>query len=433
MTEKFDSIVVGAGPAGIAAAYTMAKAGLNVVMIERGDHPGAKNVMGGVLYRQPTEELFPEFWKADDVPLERHLVEQRVWVLDEDSAVTMGYKTQNYGEEPYNNFTVIRGRFDRWLADRAVEAGALLITETVVEEFLYDGDKVIGVRTGRDQGDLHADVVICAEGVNSLLTQKAGLQKHIATDKIAVAVKENIALPKGVIEDRFNIEGDQGATIELVGNNTLGMLGTGFIYTNKDSLSVGVGAILSQVAENGIAPYQLLEHMKKHPMVKPLLQGGEIKEYLAHLIPEGGYDYVPKLYADGLMIVGDAAMLCNGFHREGSNLAMTSGRFAAETVIEAKEQEDYSVKVLSKYKKKLEDSFVLKDLKKYRHAGSFFEANPHFFTSYPGLLNYAAKELTTVDSTPKREKQQKIIRKVKKERSLYNISKDLFRAWRVMG
>lgn len=432
MADKFDCIVVGAGPAGIAAAHTLAKAGLKVVMIERGDHPGAKNVMGGVLYRQPTEEIIPEFWKKE-APLERHIVEQNMWMLDKDSAVTLGYKTQLYGEEPYNNFTVLRARFDRWFASQAVEAGALLITETNVEEFLYDNDKVVGVRTGRDEGDLYADVVICAEGVNSLLTQKAGLQKHIATDKLAVATKEIIALPKGVIEDRFNLEGDQGATIEFIGDATKGMVGTGFIYTNKDTLSVGVGAVLAQVAERKIAPYELLEHFKQHPMVKPLLAGGETKEYLAHLIPEGGYDYVPKLFADGLLIVGDAAMLVNGFHREGSNLAMISGLIAAQTVIRAKEKNDFTVNTLAFYKQELENSFVLKDLKKYRHAGSFFEANNHFFTDYPKLANYVAKEMTRVDSVPKREKQNKVLQTIKKEHTMWKISRDMFKAWRVMG
>lgn len=432
MTEKFDVIVVGAGPAGIAAAYTAAKAGLKVIMFERGDHPGAKNVMGGVLYRQPTEEIIPQFWKKG-APLERHLIEQRAWILDKDSAVTVGYKSALYGEEPYNNFTVLRAKFDRWFANQAVEAGALLITETVVEEFLYEGDKIVGVKTGRDQGEVLGNIVILAEGVNSLLAQKSGMQKHIPTEQLAIAVKEIIALPKGTIEDRFNVEGDQGVTIELYGDSTKGMVGTGFIYTNKDTLSIGVGAILSQMLERKMAPYDLLEHFKNHPMVKRLLHGGEVKEYLGHLIPEGGYKAMPKLYRDGLMIVGDAAMLVNGIHREGSNLAMISGKIAAETAIRAKEREDFTSNTLALYKQEMEQSFVVKDLQKYQHVGSFMEANPHFFTLYPYLANYAAQELLRVDSVPKRDKQKKILAKVRQERSLWKISKDLFKAWRVMG
>ncbi|MDW7675485.1 MAG: FAD-dependent oxidoreductase, partial [Bacillota bacterium] len=338
--DKFDVIVVGAGPAGIAAAYTAAKAGLKVIIFERGDHPGAKNVMGGVIYRQPTEELIPKFWEKG-APLERHLIEQRAWLLDKDSAVTLGYKCSLFGKEPYNNFTVLRAKFDHWFAKQAVEAGALLINETVVEELIYEGEKVIGVKTGRNQGEVLGNVVILAEGVNSLIAQKSGMQKHIPSEQLAVAVKEIIALPKGTIEDRFNVDDGEGATIELYGDATKGMMGTGFIYTNKDSLSIGVGAIMSQMLKNKIAPYELLDYFKNHPMVKRLLHGGEVKEYLAHMIPEGGYEAMPKLYRHGLMIVGDAAMLVNGIHREGSNLAMISGKIAAETAIRAKERGDF--------------------------------------------------------------------------------------------
>ncbi len=432
MSDKFDVIVVGAGPAGIAAAYVAAKAGLKVILFERGDHPGAKNMMGGVLYRQPTEEIIPEFWKKD-APLERHIVEQRAWVLDKDSAVTVGYKSSKYGQEPYNNFTVLRARFDRWFAKQAVEQGVLLITETVVEELLFEGEQVIGVRTGRDQGDVYGKVVILAEGVNSLLAQKFGLQKHIPSEQLAVAVKEIIALPKVTIEDRFNVDKGQGVTIECYGESTKGMVGTGFIYTNKDTISVGVGAIMSQMLKRKIAPYQLLEQFKQHPLVKPLLAGGEVKEYLAHMIPEGGYKGMPKLYKGGIMVVGDAAMLVNGIHREGSNLAMISGKFAAETAIKAIEKGDSSAKGLALYQEKLNNSFIVKDLQKYQHIGTLTEENPHFFTLYPQFANYAVHELMKVDSIPKRDKQKKILAKLRKERALWKVSRDIFKLWRAMG
>lgn len=430
--EKFDCIVVGAGVAGTATAYLLAKAGVNTLLIERGDYPGSKNVMGGVLYRHPTEEIIPGFWR--EAPLERPVVEQRLWILDQDSAVTLGYKGKHFGQEPYNNFTVLRAKFDRWFAKQAVEAGALLITETVVEDLLYEGNKVVGVRTGRADGDVRADVVVLAEGVNSMLTQKAGLQHDgLNTAQLAVAVKEVIALPKEKIEDRFNLEPNEGATIELVGESTQGMVGTGFIYTNKDSISIGCGALLSQVVRNRWNPNELLERMKNHPVVKPLLEGGETKEYAGHLIPEGGYNAIPKLYRDGLLVVGDAAMLVNGIHREGSNMAMMSGKYAAETVIHARERGDFSSATLSLYEKKLKESFILKDLQKYQNASAFFETNDHLFTLYPKLANFVAREFTTVDNVPKKEKQRKIMEAVTAKRSKFQLAKDFYRLWRVMG
>ncbi|GAW91642.1 FAD-dependent oxidoreductase [Calderihabitans maritimus] len=432
MAEKFDVIVVGAGPSGMAAAYLLAKAGLNTIVIERGDYPGSKNVMGGVLYRYPTEEIIPGFWK--EAPLERPVVEQRMWLLEQDSVVSLGYKSKVLGQEPYNSFTVLRAKFDRWFAQQGVEAGALLITETVVEDVLVEKGRVIGVRTGRDEGEVLADVVILAEGVNSILTQKLGLQKDgLSTREVAVAVKEIIALPKEKIEDRFNLEPGEGATIELYGAATQGMVGSGFIYTNKDSLSVGVGALLVDVVKKKITPNELLEQMKRHPAVRPLLEGGEIKEYMGHLIPEGGYRSIPRLYMDGLLVVGDAAMLVNGIHREGSNMAMMSGKFAAETVIEAKEKGDFSAQFFSRYQKKLADSFILKDLKKYENASLFFENNPHLFTLYPRFLNYIAHELTIVDNMPKKEKQRKIWQHITEQRGKWQIIRDLYRGWRVLG
>lgn len=432
MAERFEVVVVGAGPAGLAAALTLARAGVEVIVFERGEHPGSKNVMGGVLYRHPTETVVPGFYHQ--APLERPVVEQRLWLLTGEAALTLGYKDMAFAGEPFNAFTVLRARFDRWLADQAVAAGALLINETVVEDLLWENERVVGVRTGREGGDVRAEVVILAEGANSLLTQKAGLKPDgINTNQLAVAVKEIIALPREKIEDRFNLEEGQGCTIELLGEATKGMLGTAFIYTNKDSLSVGVGVLLSSLVRRRLNPNDLLEHLKYHPVVRPLLAGGESKEYQGHLIPEGGYRAIPKLYGNGVLVVGDAAMLVNGIHREGSNLALTSGLLAARTILAAREKGDYSEANLAPYHQALEESFVLKDLKKYQRAPFFFDQNPHFFTLYPGLLSRAAREFLTVDNVPKREKQNRILREITAARSRFQIARDLYNLWRVMG
>jgi electron transfer flavoprotein-quinone oxidoreductase len=431
MMEKFDVIVVGAGPAGLAAAYTTAKAGLKTIIFERGEYPGSKNVMGGVLYRQATEEVFPDFWRH--APLERPIVEQNYWFLSQKSAVKLGYRSEEFGEQPYNNFTVLRAKFDRWLAKQVEQAGALLITETVVEQLLREGNQVVGVRTGRSEGDLHAPLVIIAEGVNSLLVQQLGLRDDIAPQHLAVAVKEIISLPQEKIEDRFNLEKGQGAVIELIGEPSYGVMGTGFIYTNKESISIGVGAILSEVVKHKWNPNDLLENMKKHPSVRPLIEGSELKEYLAHLIPEGGYKAMPKIYAPGVLVIGDAAMLVNGIHREGSNLAIMSGKFAAETVIDAHRAGDFSLQMLARYQQRLENSFVLQDLKKYQNSTELFEENPQYFQEYPEMLNDIFHEFFTIDSVPKQKKQQIMLAKLKQRRGYGQIALDLYKLWRALG
>jgi len=125
--EKFDVIVVGGGPAGLSAAISAAKAGMKTVVIERGDYPGTKNVMGGVLYTAATNEVVPEFWK--EAPLERPVIEQRYAFLSKDEIFSASYRDPAWGVEgQYNAHTVLRVKFDRWLADQAVKAGVMIIT-----------------------------------------------------------------------------------------------------------------------------------------------------------------------------------------------------------------------------------------------------------------------------------------------------------------
>ena len=428
--ENFDVIVVGGGPAGLSAAISAARAGMKTVVIERGDYPGTKNVMGGVLYTRATEAVMPEFWKH--APLERPIIEQRYGFLSGDEIVSAAYRDPAWGEPPYNAHTVLRVKFDRWLAQQAEKEGVMIITETVVEDLLYKGDQVVGVRTGRAEGDLGAKVVILAEGVNAFIAKKAGLAPQMRPDTVAVAVKEIIALPTEKLEDRFCLEPGQGATIELFGDSTDGMLGTAFIYTNKDSISIGVGAILGQLTEKKWTPNDLLENLKSKHYVRRLIQGGETKEYLAHLIPEGGYSAMPKLHRQGVLVVGDTAMLVNGLHREGSNLAMTSGKIAGQVAAEAILSGDLSDHGMGVYETRLRDSFVVKDLHKYRKTNHFFENNPHFFKVYPEIMSNAARMFFTADETPKKERQKEILQMVFNKRSKGALLQDMFGAWRAL-
>lgn len=429
MTEKFDAIVIGAGPSGNAAAYTMAKAGLKVLQIERGETPGSKNVQGAILYSDALEKIIPDF--RDDAPLERHIIEQRMWVLDDASFVGGQYRSDEFNKPPYNRYTIIRAQFDKWFSQKVQEAGALLICETTVTDLLMDGNRVIGVQTDRIGGSVYADIVVLADGVNSVLARKAGFRPELNPNDVALAVKEIHFMPQETIESRFNVSGDAGVVIEMVGNITKGMMGTGFLYTNKESVTIGVGCMLSDFKKQKCTPNQLLEEMKTHPSIQPLLAGGEMKEYAAHLIPEGGYNAIPQIFGHGWMIVGDSGMFVNAVHREGSNLAMTSGRLAAETVIElAAEQKEFSMKNLALYRRKLDDSFLMKDLKKYKNLPDIFHRNPHFLGTYPELLNRAAHTMLKVDGIDKKTKEREIRRNFTQKRSLFGLMGDAFKMWR---
>lgn len=423
--EKFDAIVVGAGPAGSAAALTMARAGMSVIMFERGQQPGAKNMMGGVMFREATEAVFGPFWEAGVT--ERPVVEQRIWMLGHQSVVSAGFKTEEFARPPYNAFTVLRAKTDPYFAGLAEEAGAYLIPETQVTDLIADGDRIVGVKTGRE-GDLFADVVLDAEGINAFAAVRAGLRKDFTMDTAALAVKEIHALPPEVINQRFNVPSEEGVTILLMGEFSHDMMGSGFIYTNKDTLSVGFGAIVSHMVETKIRPNDLIEELKAHPAVRPLLEGSEIKEYSAHLIPEVKYEELPRPYGNGYMLLGDAAGFVNFMYQEGSNLAIASGRLAAETAIDAWQKKDYTAESLSAYSRRLQDSFVLKDLRDLRNAPGFFRTHREFFGTYPRLLNQAAQDFLTVDNLSKKERRSEIVRMVRGRRPLWRVGKDLLEA-----
>jgi electron transfer flavoprotein-quinone oxidoreductase len=432
--EKFDAIVVGAGMAGNAAAYTLASRGLKVLQLERGEYPGSKNVQGGILYANMLEKIVPNF--REEAPLERHLVEQRFWMMSDRSHTGLQYRSDDFNEEKPNRYTIIRSQFDRWFSGEAQAKGAILIKETTVTELISDAyGKVIGVTTDRRGGTIFADVVVIAEGVNGLLGTRAGLREPPKAEQVALAVKEMHFLPRETIEARFNLHGDEGVVIEAAGTVSNGMTGMGFVYTNKESVSVGFGCLVADFAESTATPYGLLENFKKHPSIAPLLEGSEVKEYAAHLIPEGGYKAVPQLFGDGWVVVGDAAQLNNAIHREGSNLAMTSGRLAAETIFQIKSRREKMTKEnLSAYKKALEESFVMKDLKKYKDMPALLHTQAkNYFVAYPTLVSNAMENFLRVDGTPKIEKEKATIRSFVRERSWSGLFGDawrLARAWR---
>jgi electron transfer flavoprotein-quinone oxidoreductase len=424
--RKFDVIVVGAGLSGLTASIALAKAGLHVAVLERGAYPGSKNVMGGIFYRHPLDTLLPDFWRT--APVERLIVEQRLWMLGAQGHVGGGMRSERFSKERPNGWTVHRAKFDSWLAEQAEAAGVLLLNGTKVESLLMKKGKVTGVHTLLKDGDMSADVVVIAEGVNSSLLRDLGIHPKLTARQTATVVKEVITLPEGTIEERFNVEKGQGVSIEIFGTPTRGGVGMGFLYTNKNSLSLGIGVLTSDLASLKLKPNDLLEDLKEHPSIKPLIAGGRTEEYLAHLIPEGGYDSVPRrIHGHGWVAIGDTLLLVNSVHREGSNLAVKSGLLAAEAVIAAKKKNDPSARGLSSYRQKIYQSFVIKDLSRYKRLNRFIERNKKLFTVYPDLINDAATEMFTADGVPKREKQRNILKMIRERRGLLGMCKDIFK------
>lgn len=430
----FDAAIVGGGPAGTSAAITMARGGLDVVLIERGRFAGAKNFFGGVLYTHALADVLPDYWDRRP-PIERPLTEQGYWLLSADSAVRITHKSERYRQEPAGAYTALRANFDAWFAQQAIDSGALVITKTTVIDFLKDEKgRVVGLVTDRPEGDVYAPLVIIAEGVNNLLTQKIGLAKRDLPPRfVALSVKEYIGLPAKDVEARFGLSGSkEGVAIDIFGDATLGLPGTAFVYTDKAGVSIGVGMLLEEFIHHNLRPYEVLSRFKNHPIVRPYLAGGKPLEYGAHLIPEMGYDRMPRLVADGVMVAGDAAAMVDALHREGTNLAMTAGRLAGETALEAHRQNDFSAEFLGRYRHRLEESFVLKDLKQYRRMTDFLEATPYFLGTYVDFLNEAALRYFTAHGVPKRDMEKEILGILQKRRSFLGAAWDMLKLLRAM-
>lgn len=399
--KGYDAIVVGAGPAGATAALAMAHKGLNVLVVERGAAPGSKNIFGGMVPHCPVvEELLPGFWEK--APWERHVVKRTLTVLSDGAATSMAFESENFDRRPYNGYTLFRPVFDRWYAQKAVDAGARVLTDCLAEDVVLQNESITGIRIGRGKGQVHAPITILCDGVLSLLARRLGLLEPAEARDSALGIKALFRLKEEEINERFGLVRRQGASQEFLGC-TEGIRGGGFVYTQTETLSVGLVFHLDSLKQSGKAPYDLLQRFVAREPVRKLLRDAKLIEYSAHVIPEGGYRLVPQLSAAGLLLAGDAAGLCytNGLNQEGMNLAMTSGFVAAQCAIEAFEKGDFSEKQLRQYDARLKESFVLKDMRTFEGAGDLMH-NDRLFSVYPGLVGAVMEEIYRSDGKPKR-------------------------------
>jgi electron transfer flavoprotein-quinone oxidoreductase len=431
----YDVVVVGAGPAGSAAALAAARAGRSVLLLERAEQPGGKNVSGAAFYApQVLDALVPGFWRS--APVERHLTRRVISFTSPESALAVDFRTANWDREPYNGFTLLRPRFDRWLAEQAVAAGATLLTSTVVDDLLRDAaGRVVGVRARRPDGDIAASVVVAADGVNSFLARQAGLRGELRQDEVSLGVKEVIALGRETIEDRFLLSGDEGVTYEYVGAITSGVRGGAFLYTNRESLSLGVIAQIASLAQARVPAYELMEAFKEHPAVAPLLRGGRLVEYSAHMVPEAGLAGMSRLCGDGILVAGDAAGLCfaTGLYLEGINYAIASGTAAGETAAEAVAAGRADARTLGAYERRLRRGFVLRDFHRFRRAPGFAMADP-VQRVYPGVMTGLAERALSSRGEPR----PKLLRLARSELRrarvpLWRLFRDLWAGGRAYG
>ena len=354
--ERFDVIVVGGGLSGITAAHVLASAGYAVVLIERGTYCGAKNVTGGRLYAHSLERILPGFLK--EAPVERKICKERFSRMQNGTFSTLQYDAGGEPAPTGVSYSILRSRFDQWFAQKAEDAGVFLVTGIKVDDLIHRDGKVCGLVAGGEE--MESDLVILADGINSLLAQKLNMWEELPAAAVSVGAKEILECAPARIEQLLDLAPGEGLAWLFRGCASINGLADGFLYTNRDSLSVGISLPVERMRGSEVSVPQMLEEFKRHPAVAPLLEGTQLLEYSAHLLPEAGGPMRPKLYSDGVLVVGDAAALCTdvGYSIRGMDLAVESGRLAAETAVAALKAGDCSAELLGAYQKALEGSFI---------------------------------------------------------------------------
>lgn len=397
--DKIDVVIVGGGLAGLSCAYRLAEANVQTIVVERGDFPGSKNVTGGRIYVKPIEGMVGDMLQG--APFERKVVREQWSFLGDGNSVSIDLASDRFRQENHS-LTVLRATLDRWLSEKLMEKGVFVIPKYRVDDLLWEEGKVAGIRAGSEE--IYANVVVAADGVLSFMGEKAGLKSKLEPCKYAVGIKEIIELPEEKINDRFNVATGEGVAHLYLGDVTKGLFGGGFLYTNKESVSLGIVVGIKALMERqpSMETHTLMDLFKDRYEVKRLVEGGRLSEYSAHVIPEGGYDGISRLYGNGIVLVGDAAgfALNMGVTVRGMEFAVASGIIAAETIVQAKEREDYSEASLRFYETKLKETFVLKDLETFKDMPQYLD-NESLFAFYPRSFPNLLEKVMWFDRGPK--------------------------------
>lgn len=392
--DAFDVIIIGGGFAGLSAAYRLAKAEKSVLVVERGPYCGAKTLTGGRIYAYALKALLGPDWKA--APLQREVRREAVMMLTEQDAVTVDSSLHSISEESY---TVLSSPLVGWLGEQVEDAGGLIVTGSTVDGLVVRDGRVCGVTTGDEE--LLADLIIDCEGINPLVLERAGLVRRVEPGAVAVGAKAVFALGEDEVNRRFGVSSGTGVAMLGMGTVTKGVVGGVFLYTNTDSVSLGLVVDSAGWKARGAPLLETVEDVKQHPAISRYLEGADLVEYGAHLVYEGGFPTLPQLSGNGWMVGGDAAGFClnRGFTIRGMDYAVMSGIAAADTAIEALEAGDVSAAGLAGYRRRLSEG-VLKDLETLKGGHSFMARSTDLFTTYPQLAVDFMKDLYHVGPEP---------------------------------
>lgn len=347
MTETYEAVVVGAGPAGLAAATELTRAGIETLVLERGKFPGAKNATGGILYGQTNTEfnldhLYPDF--AQEAPVERTIDNYYFHCVSGEKVRSFDLTPLHLHEHKWS-YSVLRAKFDRWFAERvhaeARKNGGGILSNIRVRGPLVENGRIVGVET--DELDpIKADLVIAADGATSDMVRKAGLRSWEDAHKWFQGAKIVARMDPAELQGTFGLDDEtRGVAHLFAGDLWSKVRGGGFLYTNRDTLSIGTVFHLDALGEARIEPHRLMDRLLTHPQLQNWLgDATEEVEYSAKLIPDGKKIALATPYKDNMLAIGDAAgqLQAQGPIIKGMNLGITAGILAARAYVEAKEE-----------------------------------------------------------------------------------------------
>jgi electron-transferring-flavoprotein dehydrogenase len=386
-TLEVDVLIVGGGPAGMAAALRLAQLQkaqggepLAIAVLEKAREAGAHMLSGAMLDPIALKDLVPDF-KAKGAPLASEVHHEHVYFLTKTGKIPAPIippPLQNHG-----NYIISLNRFVKWMAGLVEAEGIDLFAGFPASELLYEDARVVGVRT-RDQGidkhgakkstfepgvDIRAKVTILCDGVRGNLTK--ALVRRLALDEgrqpqlYAIGIKELWEVPK----DRI----PAGTVIHSLGYPLrMEEFGGGFLYAMPDGV-VSMGLVTGLDYKDPLFdPHLTFQHFKQHPLFASILQGGQMVRYGAKALPEGGWYTIPRMYADGVLIAGDAGGFVNSVRLKGIHLAMRTGMLAAESALDAIRANDTSAARLRKYEEAVNASHVRSELYGVRNVHQAF-------------------------------------------------------------